>query len=221
MLTEANQNYLRKKFAAYTDPDNKKALKSIALVGGVPSLGCLNSWSLSKAPDEETGAIESESSGLINADEDLLEEALKTLKRLGYTVASDFDVTIVNINEEFGGIDYMDPESQDGFDVSIFCFIARIKREKNRTQNALNTYLKNSAYESKNRHSWLKAAIHRGSKVLVTHGTSDMEVTAKDFKGGWFYNRSPYRLKHSEHLPFHGASAHQDAQLQVMCHRDL
>ena len=219
MLTQTQIQNLRAKFRRYTSA-NPNALKTIALVGGIPFLEFFRN-STSELSETSLEKIESSQTGLMPADEALLEETLRTLQRLGYTVSSEFDPTIVNINEEYGGLDYMDPESTMKFDISIFCYICRISKEAQKTKNEKNTYLKNSPFETKSRHAWLSAAMLRKSKVLVTHGTPGQEVSHKDFKGGWIFNRSPYRLKESFHLPFHGLNAYPDAQLQTMVHRDF
>lgn len=203
MLTENQIQHLRDKFAAYTGgpSSSRENLKSIALVGGVP-----------------TDYFES---GLWEPDEALLGKTLQTLQRLGYTVASDFDPTIVNINEEYGGLDYMATDNPERFDVSIFCYILRIRRDRDGTKNDNNAYIKNSPKETRNRHSWLNAAIMHESKVLITHGRPHVEVSHKDFKGGWFFNKSPYQKTHSEPMPFHGPlNALQGSELHVMAHQD-
>ena len=194
--------YLRDKFAAYTGGKaTGRVLKTIGMVGAIPN--------------------DNYQSGMGEPDKALLEKSLQTLQKLGYTIASDFDVSIININEEYGGMDYMDASNPERFDISIFCYILRIKFESQRTQNDKNNYIKNSPFETRNRHSWLKAALGRETQVIITHGTPGAEVSSRDFKGGGVWNRSPYKLKHSEPFRFHGLNAYPDAKLQVMAHKGL
>ena len=220
MLTEANVQYLRDKFSMYTNPDNE-GLKSIALVGGMPTVEYLQKLFLTELSEDELQELKTEGSGLVPSDEILLGETLKTLQKLGYKVTADFDVTIININEEFGGLDYMELDDSQQFDISIFCFISRTKKEEERVKNESNNGLKGSAHETRDKHAWLRASIERGSKVIATHGAPGNEVTAKDFKGGWLKkNWSPFKLRHSESMEQRPGDLlrQQDAVFEVMVH---
>jgi len=196
MLREAHKNNLRQRAAQWTTGILKDSFR-VGLIGAFYN------------PHSPTG--------LYCPDETLFDDIARTLFELGYTLPANFDPHIVNIHENHGGRDYMSAHECE-FNVSAFMYVRRVKTKKDVAQSTAD-HLASSRHELKS-HPWLRGAIERKSSVLVTHGGKD-DVTSKDFKGGLFFNRSPYKLIHSEPREYRGEQKLLGANLEVLVHKDM
>lgn len=155
---------LRARFKESTEPrsqtPSKTTLKHIALVGATPDPdGNLNTYDLQ-----------------------CLENTIRGLVEAGIPLAEDFEVTPVNMLQEYGGIDILSPEI-DPFpiDILITTFISS-RREHMPVENY-------SVRDDGAPEVWSSAAERHGAKVIVTFGNK-RQIGKQEFTSP----KSPYQF---------------------------
>ncbi|MEZ5813409.1 MAG: hypothetical protein R3E13_01575 [Alphaproteobacteria bacterium] len=204
MLTSLQKSYLRKEFQAYTGPPETTPLKTIGMVGA-----CYFTQS---------------ESGLHSGDEEILEKSLKLLQSMGYTVATDFDTDVININENHGSKDYLAPDNKTRIDLSIICYIQRTLAPK-KYDSHVSQY---SPHELKSQQPWLESALRHASKAIITYGGyysyGSREVTAEDFMEGGVYHylkEEKLAVREPRLAEFLKKAYDYEPALELLVHKDI
>jgi hypothetical protein len=135
-----------------------------------------------------------ENGKLKGADEATLYTTISKLKNLGIPVASDFDLSLVNLEYDQGGENFLTGTYEA--DLIIFCWVfypefpSYLKGIVNKEfwyAQALNEIGDHTvARDFWDKDKWREAALRTGAKSIVTHGTDFGEVHEPFFAGDEF-----------------------------------